>query len=105
MKDRMKEDYYRAREVDQAHNFPDIKPEPPRMKVEVVQGMMVAENVAVVEGNTCIVVYCKDHDYFRALPAVVSYNGILCGKTGYNSDTERACYQSNATLLRVVGRK
>lgn len=71
------------------------------MKVQVVEDYLVAERVEVIEGDTCIVVTCHDFDHYKRLPAVVSYNGIRCGKTGWNSDTNRCHYQSNAVLVRV----
>lgn len=73
----------------------------PKYEVKVVPDMLVAQQVGVVEGNTCVVVHCDDYDHYKRLPQVVSYNGILCGKTGWNSDTNRAHYQSNATIVKV----
>ncbi len=70
------------------------------MKVQIEHDYLVAEVVTCIEGNTCIVVTCYDLDHFRALPSVVSHNGIKCGKTGWNSDTNRAHYQSNAHIVR-----
>jgi hypothetical protein len=55
----------------------------------------------VIEGRTCVMVNCLDHDHFKRLPEVVSYNGHLLGKTGWNSDTQYAHYQSNATILHI----
>ncbi len=71
------------------------------MKVQVEKDELVAQQVAVIEGNTCIVVTCHDFDHYKRLPAVVSFNGIKCGKTGWNSDTNRCHYQSNATIVSV----
>ncbi len=69
--------------------------------VKVVSDHLVAEVVAEYDGVTCIVVHCDDFDHFKRLPQVVSHNGIMCGKTGWNSDTNRCHYQSNASLVRV----
>jgi hypothetical protein len=71
------------------------------MNVQVEEGFLVAQQVAVIEGNTCIVVTCNDFDHYKRLPAVVSYNGVKCGKTGWNSDTGRCHYQSNAIIVQV----
>jgi hypothetical protein len=57
--------------------------------------------VGPIEGTMCATVDCTDYDHFRALPQVVSFQGTRMGKTGWNSDSHRACYQSNATLLKV----
>lgn len=67
-----------------------------------VETDLVADVVAVIEGNTCIVLPCTDFDHFKKLPAVISYNGVKCGKTGWNSDTNRVHYQSNAIIVQVV---
>lgn len=71
------------------------------MQVQVEKDMLVAQQVAVIEGNTCIVVTCHDFDHYKQLPAVISYNGVKCGKTGWNSDTNRCHYQSNAVRVQV----
>ncbi len=73
------------------------------LKVEVAY--LRAVTVQVIEGTTCAMVDCHDYDHFRTLPEVVSYNGVMMGKTGWNSDTNHAHYQSNAQVVRVCGRK
>lgn len=70
-----------------------LKPEPDKL---------VIQHLAVVEGTTCAVVHCNDYDHFKRLPEVVSYNGMLLGKSGWNSDTNRCHYQSNANIVKVV---
>jgi hypothetical protein len=45
---------------------------------------------------------CSDFDAWQALPQVVSYNGIVCGKTGWSSDTGKACYKSTASIATVI---
>lgn len=55
-----------------------------------------------VEDNFCIMVQCDDYDHFKRLPAAVSFNGKLLGKTGWNSDTHRCHYQENAQLAKEV---
>ena len=64
-------------------------------------GHLTILQVGMVEGTMCALVDCTDHDIFQALPQVVSYQGTLLGKTGWNSDTHRAHYQSNALVLKV----
>lgn len=70
-------------------------------RVKVEPDYLVALETGVVEGVTCVSVACTDYDHFRKLPAAISHNGILCGKTGWNSDKHQAYYQSNATLVRI----
>ena len=72
------------------------------MKVQVEKEHMVAHMVAEIDGVVCVVVTCDDYDHYKRLPQVVSHNGIMCGKSGWNSDTNRCHYQSNATLVRIV---
>lgn len=74
------------------------------MQVQVEKEMLVAEFITVIEGNTCIVVTCHDFDHYKRLPAVVSIHGIKCGKTGWNSDTNRCHYQSAANIVQVERR-
>jgi hypothetical protein len=57
------------------------------------------------QGETIAEVDCEDYDHFTTLPDVVSYDGIILGKTGWNSDTGRAYYKSRAQVLKVVCRK
>jgi hypothetical protein len=74
----------------------------PTTTLESVKGALTAINVAEVEGLTCAAVNCRDYDHYKGLPEVVSHNGRLLGKTGWNSDTGHAYYQDNATVLRDV---
>ncbi len=43
---------------------------------------------------------CKSADLFDSLPAVVSFQGRLFGKTGWNSDRNRAYYRTDALIAR-----
>lgn len=72
------------------------------LNIEV--GYVRAIIVWVVQGETIAEVDCEDYDHFTTLPDVVSYDGIMLGKTGWNSDTGRACYKSRAQVLKVVDR-
>lgn len=69
---------------------------------KIEQGYLSIDSMATVDGVLCLVVTCNDYDHYKSLPAVVSYNGRLCGKTGWNSDNCRCYYQSNATIAKVV---
>jgi hypothetical protein len=73
------------------------------MNVKVESEYLKVEHVGDYDGITCCVVNCSDFDHFQRLPQAVSYNGILCGKSGWNSDKNHAYYQSNASLVRKVG--
>ena len=72
------------------------------MKVQVEKEHMVAQMVAEIDGVVCVVVTCHDFDQVKKLAQVVSHNGFMCGKTGWNSDTNRCHYQSIASLVIIV---
>jgi hypothetical protein len=56
-----------------------------------------------IDGIFCCMVTCMDYDHYKRLPQVVSYNGRLLSKTGWNSDTQHAHYQSN-TMIAMIPR-
>ena len=70
--------------------------------VKVVPNALVAVAVHLCDGVTCVVAECADFEAYKALPSVVEYKGLLCGKTGWNSDTGRAFYSSSANVLKAV---
>ena len=69
------------------------------MKVQVMKDEMVALEVGEVDGDTYVVVACHDYDHLKTLPQVVSYNGIRCGRTGWNSDRNVAYYRSGVHIV------
>lgn len=52
----------------------------------------------IIEGQVVIETTCRDYDHYRSLPDAVTYNGVVCGKTGWNSDRGYACYKSGVAL-------
>ena len=72
--------------------------------------MMVAHTVDAIvllnaqrlDGDLVLETPCKDFDAFTKLPQVVAYSGIMCGKTGWSSDTYKACYKSSAQVARAI---
>jgi hypothetical protein len=55
-----------------------------------------------IDGQYVIDVPCKDYDAYEKLPQVVAYKGVSCGKTGWNSDMEKACYKSGVALVSTL---
>jgi len=55
----------------------------------------------MVDGILCIAVSCANIDEYKSLPGVVSDDGTLCGKTGWNSDRGIAYYQSNTHIVKI----
>lgn len=45
-------------------------------------------------------VQCDDYDHWRRLPAAVSFQDQLLGKSGWNSDRQRAYYKVNILLAQ-----
>ncbi len=45
---------------------------------------------------------CHDYDHLKELPEVVSYEGIICGRTGWNSDKNLAYYKSTAKVALPI---
>lgn len=57
------------------------------------------------DGDFLAEVACPDYDAFRALPAAILFLGRTLGRTGWNSDTGRACYKESARFaLPMTGR-
>ena len=52
-----------------------------------------------IEGTLVIETSCPDYEAYIHLPVFVSYLGRELGKTGWNSDTGRACYKTRAFLV------
>lgn len=53
-----------------------------------------------LQGVTILETSCEGYEAFRRLPPAVTWEGLELGKTGWNSDTGRACYKSDAALAR-----
>jgi hypothetical protein len=75
------------------------------MKAKVVQDTITLLGAYIIEGETVLETTCRDFSQFCALPAAVEFEGRVCGKTGWSSDTYRACYKSGAKLAYAVKRR
>lgn len=51
-----------------------------------------------IEGQYVAEVSCSDFDDYKALPDAIKYDGKVLGKTGWNSDSCKACYKSGVAL-------
>lgn len=75
-------------------------------RAEIATGFIVLDAVHEVEGDVVAETACIDYDHYARLPAVVRYPGrrgpVLLGKTGWSSDTNRACYKSGAQIAEPV---
>lgn len=72
------------------------------MQAKIETGYLHIITAGDIEGVLCLITDCHDYDHYVSLPEAVTYNGVLCGKTGWNSDKGRVYYQSDAALARVV---
>lgn len=68
------------------------------MKAKVVDDALVLLAVHKIEGEVVLETTCRDYDHYVTLPQVVEYEGRECGKTGWSSDTNRACYKSGVMI-------
>jgi hypothetical protein len=71
------------------------------MQASVVRNSVMLQSTAIIEGTLCLVVDCADFDAYKDLPAALSYNEVVCGKTGWNSDKNVAYFQSNRSIAYV----
>ena len=57
------------------------------------------QSIIWIEGEYIVEVECRDYNDYCALPAAISYDRMVMGKTGWNSDKCKACYKSKTGLL------
>lgn len=73
------------------------------MQAIIQSNMIVIQNIYLIEGDTICIVDCEDYDAYKKLPqALMLDNGKICGKTGWNSDKQIACFKDNIRLGRFV---
>lgn len=73
------------------------------MKANQVKDAIPVESIEILpNGITCLITSCKDYDHYATLPCVVNFDGKLFGKTGWNSDTNKACYKSHTSVAFKV---
>lgn len=67
-----------------------------------VPGKIVIRSAHVIEGEKVLETDCTDYDQYSALPMVVEYHGSLYARTGWSSDTHRACYKTSRYIATAV---
>jgi hypothetical protein len=72
------------------------------MQAKVEKDYISVKASMVLEGQLVVEVDCEDYDYYRSLPAAITFDGKLLGKTGWNSDRNYACYKQGVMLAKVV---
>jgi hypothetical protein len=73
------------------------------VKVDAIKDSIQITIAHKIEGKIVLETPCRDYDEYRTLPRLVSYDGVTCGLTGWNSDRGYACYQSGGLVAKVVG--
>jgi len=68
------------------------------MKARTLPDAITITAAFVLEGETVLETDCRDFDHWLSLPSAVEYDGVVCGKSGWSSDTNRACYKSRQAV-------
>lgn len=69
------------------------------MKAEAVQVVHVT-SYHYIAGDRILETPCHNYEQYSKLPEVVTYQGMLYGKTGWSSDTASACYKTGVRIAR-----
>jgi hypothetical protein len=78
----------------------------PELKTTMVAkriNAIVILNAQAVGDELVLETSCADFDTLKTLPQVVSYEGIVCGMTGWNSDRGHAYYKSKVKIALPIG--
>jgi hypothetical protein len=63
---------------------------------------IVIDHAYALDNELWLETTCRDYDHLKELPEVVSYEGIICGRTGWNSDRQLAYYKSTAKVALPI---
>jgi hypothetical protein len=72
------------------------------MQASTVRDAITLTAIHKIDGETVLETSCQDFEEYKRLPQVVSYQGIVCGLTGWNSDKNYACYKSSAQIATKI---
>jgi hypothetical protein len=72
------------------------------VKASVIQEAIEVSRYGTVEGTLIVETPCEDFTAFAALPRAIEFNGKVCVRTGWSSDTGRACYKSGVPFAKAV---
>ena len=75
------------------------------MKATIIPDAISLAGAYIVEGETILETICRDFDHFCKLPSALLFEGKVCAKTGWSSDTYRACYKSNVRLIAYAHKR
>ena len=66
-----------------------------------VPGAIVIQIAEWHSNELILETYCRDYEHYTQLPDVVVYQNVECGKTGWSSDRQYACYKSGVAIAHV----
>lgn len=72
------------------------------MKAYAVMGAVPILAEHHLDGKMVLETTCHDYADFVSLPGLVRYRDVILKKTGWSSDSERACYQQTDQYAREV---
>lgn len=67
------------------------------MKAQAIAAVTVI-SYHFIAGDRILETDCRDFDHYSTLPEAVTFQGRVYGKTGWSSDTGRACYKTAARI-------
>ena len=71
-------------------------------KAEIVQYIRVDFHDILLDGTQIAETMCLDYPDFRRLPSFIRLDGIVLGKSGWNSDRQVAYYRSDVKKAEIA---
>jgi hypothetical protein len=72
------------------------------MRAQTIPNAIVLDAIYVLDGEVILETTCRDFNHYITLPTAVMYDGRICGKTGWSSDTYKACYKTSAKVALPI---
>lgn len=72
------------------------------MVAHEVPKVIIIQVAQRIDGELILETTCRDYDHYKSLPDVVAYEGTICGKTGWSSERNYACYKSSVKMARHI---
>lgn len=78
------------------------------MKASIVTDAILINRVESTGRTKCLVVKLKETEHwemfceYQKLPSVVEFEGIVYGRSGWNSDTGEAYYKPDVVVARIL---
>lgn len=72
------------------------------MHAEAVKNVVAVLALHSIEGQSILETSCSDYHTYALLPTALLFEGRVYGKTGWNSDTGRACFKTGVPLATAI---